>query len=107
LKEKLSLEPSYRTAVRWLHELNFHLRVPQPWPERQNEEERKRFLKELRSLCADPTVELWFSDECGVEEDPRPRRLGFNRENGAPCRIWVIIYGAVAPQSGALFSLIV
>jgi hypothetical protein len=74
LKEKLSLEPSYRTAVRWLHELNFHLRVPQPWPERQNEEERKRFLKELRSLCADPTVELWFSDECGVEEDPRPRR---------------------------------
>jgi hypothetical protein len=32
---------------------------------------------------------------------------GFNRENGAPCRIWVIIYGAVAPQSGALFSLIV
>jgi transposase len=95
-----------------LHELNFHLRVPQPWPERQNEEQRKTFLEELRALCADPGVELWFGDECGVEDDPRPRRrwvqpgkrrtvpyLGDHvREN---------VIGAVAPQSGGLFSLVV
>jgi len=74
LKAQLQVELGYSTTVRWLHELNFHLRVPQPWPERQNEAERKAFLEELQGLCADPNVELWFSDECGVEGDPRPRR---------------------------------
>lgn len=74
LKEQLQIERGYSTTLRWLHELNFHLRVPQPWPERQNEQERKQFLEELRALGADPKVELWFGDECGVEADPRPRR---------------------------------
>jgi len=74
LKEQLCLDLGYRTAVRWLHELNYHLRVPRPWPERQNEPERQAFRQRLRTLAADPTVQLWFSDECGVEGDPRPRR---------------------------------
>ncbi len=112
LKEKLSLELGYGTAVRWLHELDFHLRVPQPWPERQNEEERKRFVEELRLLCADPAVELWFSDECGVEGDPRPRRRWVQpgKRRTVPYlgdHIRQNVIGAVAPQSGALFSLIV
>lgn len=112
LKEKLSLELGYRTAVRWLHELDFHLRVPQPWPERQNEEERKRFVEELRLWCEDPTVELWFSDECGVEGDPRPRRRWVQpgKRRTVPYlgdHIRQNVIGAVAPQSGALFSLIV
>lgn len=112
LKEKLSLELGYRTAVRWLHELNFHLRVPQPWPERQNQEQRKGFLQELRLLCEDPAVELWFSDECGVEGDPRPRRRWV--QPGKPRTVAYLgdhirqnVIGAVAPQTGALFSLIV
>lgn len=112
LKEQLAVELGYRTAVRWLHELNFHLRVPQPWPERQNEEERKKFAEELRSLCEDPKVELWFSDECGVEGDPRPRRRWV--QPGKPRTVPYLgdhirqnVIGAVAPQSGALFSLIV
>lgn len=112
LKEQLSLELGYRTAVRWLHELNFHLRVPQPWPERQNEEERKRFQEELRTLCADPKVELWFGDESGFEGDPRPRRRWV--QPGKPRTVPYLgdhlrqnVIGAVAPQSGALFSLIV
>jgi transposase len=112
LKEQLSLELGYRTAVRWLHELNFHLRVPQPWPERQNEEERKKFQEELRVLCADPRVELWFGDESGFEGDPRPRRRWV--QPGKPRTVPYLgdhlrqnVIGAVAPQSGALFSLIV
>ena len=112
LKEQLALELGYRTAVRWLHELNFHLRVPQPWPERQNEEERKQFLEELRALNADPKVELWFSDECGVEGDPRPRRRWVQpgKRRTVPYlgdHIRQDVIGAVAPQSGAFFSLIV
>lgn len=111
LKAQLNIDLDYRTIIRWLHELNFHLRVPQPWPERQNQQQRQDFLEELRVLVADPKVELWFGDECGVEGDPRPRRrwvqpgkartlpyLGDHiREN---------VIGAIAPQSGALFSLV-
>ena len=48
--------------------------APQPWPERQNQTERQDFLEKLRLWVADPAIELWFSDECGVEGDPRPRR---------------------------------
>ena len=112
LKEQLSLELGYRTAVRWLHELNFHLRVPQPWPERQNEAERKKFQEELRALCADPKVELWFGDESGFEGDPRPRRRWVQpgKARTVPYlgdHIRQNVIGAVAPQSGALFSLIV
>ena len=68
------------------------------------------FGEELRVLCNDPAVELWFGDESSIEGDPRPRRrwvqpgkprtvpyLGDHlRQNGI---------GAVAPQSGELFTL--
>jgi hypothetical protein len=64
----------YSTTVRYLHELGYNLRVPRPWPERQNEEERNAFLDQLRTWQEDPGVELWFADECGIEGDPRPRR---------------------------------
>lgn len=112
LKEQLQVELGYSTTVRWLHELNFHLRVPQPWPERQNQEERKKFLEELRLLAADPQVELWFGDECGVEGDPRPRRRWVQpgKRRTVPYlgdHIRQNVIGAVAPQSGGLFSLIV
>lgn len=112
LKEQLSVELGYSTAVRWLHELNFHLRVPQPWPERQNQEERKEFEQQLHGWSADPTVELWFSDECGVEGDPRPRRRWVQpgKRRTVPYlgdHIRQNVIGAVAPQSGQLFSLIV
>ena len=50
--------------------------------ERQNEEERSAFLEQLRIWQADPTIELWFADECGVEGDPRPRRRWSARATG-------------------------
>jgi transposase len=112
LKEQLAMELGYRTTIRWLHELDFHLRVPQPWPERQNEQERKEFLQRLHQLVADPKVELWFSDECGVEGDPRPRRRWV--QPGKRRRVPYLgdhirqnVIGAVAPQSGGLFSLVI
>lgn len=112
LKEQLSIELGYSTAVRWLHELNFHLRLPRPWPERQNEEDRKKFQEELRVLAGDPKVELWFGDESGVEGDPRPRRRWV--QPGKPRTVPYLgehirqnVIGAVAPASGELFSLIV
>ena len=112
LKEELCRELSYRTTIRWLHELDFHLRVPQPWPEKQNQEDRETFRAELELLSADPKVELWFSDECGVEGDPRPRRRwsqpGKTRRVGyLGTHIRQNVIGAVAPKSGDFFSLVV
>jgi len=112
LKAQLQIELGYSTTVRWLHELNFHLRVPQPWPERQNQAERQDFIEKLRLWAADPAIELWFSDECGVEGDPRPRRRWVQpgRRRTVPYlgdHLRQNVIGAVAPQSGGLFSLIV
>ena len=112
LKEKLSIELGYRTTIRWLHELDFHLRVPRAWPERQNEQDRKDFQEKLQKLTADPDIELWFSDETGVEGDPRPRRRWV--QPGKPRTVPYLgdhirqnVIGSVCPQSGQLFSLIV
>jgi hypothetical protein len=70
--------------VRYLHELGYNLRVPRPWPERQNEEQGHAFLDQLRLWQADPNLELWFADECGVEGDPRPRRRWSARGSAGP-----------------------
>jgi len=111
LKERLAVELGYRTAIRWLHELDFHLRVPQPWPERQNEQQRQDFLKQLRLWTEDPNIQLWFCDETGVEGDPRPRRRWVQpgKRRTVPYlgdHIRQNVIGAVAPQTGAFFSLI-
>ena len=112
LKEQLCIDLGYRTTIRWLHELNFHLRFPRPWPERQNEQDRQAFLERLQGWTADPTVQLWFGDECGVEGDPRPRRRWV--QPGKPRTVPYLgdhirqnVVGVVCPQSGELFSLIV
>jgi transposase len=111
LKEQLAIELGYRTTIRYLHELNYHLRVPQRWPERQNDDERAAFLEELHALQQDPTVELWYGDECGVEGDPRPRRRWSAR--GSRPRVPYLgdhlranVIGAVCPATGQSFALI-
>ena len=112
LKEQLQTELGYRTTIRWLHELDYHLRVPRPWPERQNESERKAFKDKLQKLLADEQIQLWFADECGVEGDPRPRRRW--SEPGKPRTVPYLgdhirlnVMGAVCPKEGRLFSLVV
>ena len=40
LNQTVGLEVGYSTVVRWLHEQGFRLKVPQPWPDRQDEELR-------------------------------------------------------------------
>lgn len=111
LQEQLCIELGYRTVIRYLHELDYNLRVPQPWPERQDESLRQKFLAQLRELQDQPDVELWFSDECGVEGDPRPRRRWSARGSrpkspylGEHIRANVI--GAICPIDGRCFTMI-
>jgi len=108
LREELGIEVSYRTVIRFLHEEGFRLKVPQPWPDRQDEEQREAFRGHLRELVKDEGVELWFGDETGIEGDPRPRRRWIQRgkkgrvtKNGDHVRMNVC--GIVAPRTGEAF----
>lgn len=110
LAENLQIEVGYRTVVRWLHEQNFKLKVPQPWPDRQDEKQRQRWLEQLRGLLSDEEVELWYADEMGVEGDPRPRRRWAQvgektrvTHNGDHLRMNVS--GMICPRTGEAFLL--
>ncbi len=74
IAEKYRVECSYETVRRLLHEKGYVLKVPQPWPDRQDEKLREEFVDRLRSLAENPEVELWYGDETGVEGEPKPRR---------------------------------
>lgn len=111
LQEQFGVELGYSTVVRYLHELDFKLLVPQPWPERQDEAKRAAFQQALAQWKADPNIELWFCDECGVEGDPRPRRRWAARGSRPTVpylgeHIRANVVGAVCPATGESFHLI-
>lgn len=110
LREELQVEVGYRTLIRFLHERDYRLKVPQPWPDRQDEAQRAAFREELQRLLEAPDVEIWFGDECGVEGDPRPRRRWVKRgrkarvtKNGDHIRMNVT--GIVCPRTGETYAL--
>jgi transposase len=110
LRQEMQLEVGYSTLVRFLHEHNFKLKVPQPWPDRQDEKARQHWLEVLRHLLVDPEVDLWYQDEMGVEGDPRPRRRWAEKgsnprvtKNGGHLRMNVS--GMICPRTGEAFLL--
>lgn len=110
LCETLDEQVGYSTVVRWLHDQNYRLRVPRPWPDRQDEEKRKAYLVKLVDWLRDEQIELWYSDESGFEGDPRPRKRWVERgssptriKNGDHLRMNVI--GAVAPRTGEFTAI--
>ncbi len=110
LRESLDLEVGYRTVVRWLHENDFRLKVPQPWPDRQDEKLRQAYRERLGALLADPEVEIWYQDEMGVDGDPRPRRRWAQKRektrvthNGDHVRMNVS--GMICPRTAQAFLL--
>lgn len=110
LRAELDQQLSYSTVLRWLHEEGFRLKVPQPWPDRQDEAQRAAWLVRLRELLADERVELWYGDEMGVEGDPRPRRRWAKKgertrltRNGDHLRFNVC--GIVCPRTGQFYAL--
>lgn len=110
LKEQLDLEVGYSTVIRWLHEENYTLKVPRPWPDRQDEALRKAFQERLKQWLVDEEVELWYMDECGVEGDPRPRRRW--AQKGSECKVGhhgehirMNITGMICPRTGIFYAL--
>jgi transposase len=110
IAEKYKVECSYETVRRLLHEKGYVLKVPQPWPDRQDEKLREGFVDRLRSLSEDPDVELWYGDETGVEGEPKPRRSWAIKgskpktaHNGDHVRLNIL--GTVCPRTGDFFAI--
>jgi transposase len=110
LRENLREQAGYSTVVRWLHEQDFRLKVPRPWPDRQDEALRAAFVEKVKAWLADAEVDLWYADETGVEGDPRPRRRWAPKgshptvtKNGDHLRMNVC--GMVCPRTGNFYAL--
>lgn len=110
VRNKYRIECSYSTVVRLLHEKGYVLKVPQPWPDRQDEELRERFRTDLCTLAEDENVELWYSDETGIDGEPRPRR-GWAIKGSTPRvvhngdHVRLTILGTVCPRTGEFFAI--
>jgi len=110
ITKKYALECSYHTVLRLLHEKGYVLKVPKPWPDRQDEKLREEFTERVRGLAEDPEVELWYGDETGIDGEPRPRRgwamKGTRQKvvhNGDHVRLTIL--GTVCPRSGEFFAI--
>ncbi len=110
ISEAYQIECSYETAVRFFHKQGYALKMPQPWPDRQDEQLREIFLQELKQLLNQPDVDIWFADESGFEGDPRPRKRWNKKgrktrvtKNGGHLRMNVI--GMVCPRTGQFFAI--
>lgn len=110
LRDTLQEQVGYSTLVRWLHDEGFRLKVPRPWPDRQDEALRAAFVERLRTWQADEEIDLWFADETGIEGDPRPRRRWAQKgskptvtKNGDHLRMNVC--GAICPRTGDFYAL--
>jgi transposase len=110
ISEKYQVECSYETVRRLLHEKGYVLKVPQPWPDRQDEVLREKFRKRLSSLAEDPDIEFWYADETGIEGEPKPRRSWAIKgshptviHNGDHIRLNIL--GTVCPRTGEFFTI--
>jgi transposase len=111
LSETMQKEVAYSTLIRYLHEQDFNLRFPRKWPEKQDEKLRSQFVEEMKILQNQKDTNIWFCDESGIEGDPRPRRRWVKKGEKrtvpyAGTHIRSNLIGAVCPQNGEFFSLI-
>jgi transposase len=108
--DQYQIECSYETVVRFFHRQGFVRKVPQPWPDRQDEILREQFIAELEQLWRDENTDVWFADESGFEGDPRPRQRWDRKgnktritKNGDHLRMNVM--GMVCPRTGQFFAI--
>jgi transposase len=113
LAKEWQIEMGYSTVCARMHAANFDLKSARPWPGmRQDPVKRAAYLEDLKRLQEDPTLDLWYGDETGIEGDPKPRRRW--AEKGVKTTVPYTgdhirenVIGAVCPQSGELFCHVV
>lgn len=112
LTKQLDQEIGYRTVAGWLHEQDFRLKVPRPWPNGQDEEKRKAFVERIKTYLEDPDIDLWYLDETGIEGDLRPRRRWAKkgekiRQPYQGTHIRMSATGLVCPRTGEFYALMI
>ena len=110
LSKRFEKEISYSTVLRWLHEEDFCLKVPRPWPDKQDESKRKAYKQRIKPLLEDSGTEIWFQDESGFEADPRPRKRwavkGEKCHLARSCHhIRSSVSGLICPRTGEFYAL--
>ncbi len=110
ISDAYQIDCSYETVVRFFHKKGYALKTPQPWSDKQDEQQRKTFLEELEQLFNQPDVDIWFADESGFEGDPRSRKRWDKKgrktritKNGGHLRMNVV--GMVCPRTGQFFAI--
>ncbi len=53
------IQCSYETVVRFFHKQGDALKMPQPWPDKQDEQLREAFLQKLEQLATDVFAALF------------------------------------------------
>lgn len=91
VRDKYQVECSYNTVVRLLHEKGYVLKVPQPWPDRQDEELREKFRAHLRTLAEDEDVELCMATKQGSTANRDRAKDGRSRDRSLVWCITVIM----------------
>jgi transposase len=112
LTTEMRYEVSYSSVLRYVHSAGFSLKVPRRSHPDQDQERRKEFVEELNRELGRRDTEVWFSDETGIEGDPRTGRAWFKKGSKPTvpydgCHLRQSIIGAVQPESGALETLAV
>ncbi len=74
------VECSHETIVRFLHREGFALKIPQPWPDRQDQEKRAVFLKELEALYNNPALIYGFKMSPVLRVIQDPGAVGIKKE---------------------------
>ncbi len=110
LKDKYSIECCYSTVVNLFRKEGFSLKVPRPWPDRQDDKKREEFKQKMKLLIEDAETDIWFADETGINGEPKPRRVWTKKgerpkvtRNGDHIRLSIL--GMVCPRSGEFFAI--
>lgn len=102
---------SHSWVCRVLLQLDYVRLRPRRWPSKQDAALRAAFRVQLDGLKADPSVELWFGDESGIEGDPTPRAV-LAKKGSRPRAAYTgkhirsNVVGALAWLSGLFVSLV-
>ena len=112
LTAEMSYEVGYRSVLRYTHSAGFSLKVPRTHHPDQDPEQRAQFVDKLSHELQRQDTEVWFSDESGIEGDPRTGRAWYKKGSkpSVPydgCHLRQSIIGAVQPQTGMLEALAV
>lgn len=114
INQQAKITCGYDTVRRFIAGQGFTLQRPRPWPDRRDtpkvQKAREQFQFKIAALHENPGADIWYSDETGIEGEPRPYAQWAPKgqrprvvKNGDHIRLNVI--GMVCPRTGEFFAI--